>query len=77
MPAQCRACDAEIWWLEHLTTGKRAPIDVEPSTDGNVLPSLGDFQYRIATAAERAEMGPRRKLHRNHFQSCPNAKDFR
>lgn len=77
MSARCRACDAEIWWLENQTTGKKAPIDAEPDPKGNVVASLHDGLYRIASADERAEMGPRRQLHLNHFVTCPKAKDFR
>lgn len=77
MSARCRACDEEIWWLEHVSTGKKAPIEVEPAADGACLPSLGDGQYRIASKEERAELGPKRQLHRNHFQACPEAQRFR
>ena len=68
----CRSCNAEIIWLEHFATGKRAPIDAEPSESGGVIPSFEDGQYRIATGAD-----PKHERHANHFQTCTDAARFR
>jgi hypothetical protein len=65
----------------NAATKRRAPIDVEPADDGNVIfthePGNGsDPEYRVLTKAERAApiTAPR---HTSHFTTCPNAKQHR
>jgi hypothetical protein len=64
----CRSCGAEIWWLAHARTAKKAPIDVVPDEKGNVIVSLEDGQYQLATLTE----GPGERF-TNHFQTCVDA----
>lgn len=33
---KCRSCEAPIVWARHAGTGRRVPVDAEPTTDGNV-----------------------------------------
>lgn len=70
--SRCRSCGADVWWLEHVRTGRRAPIDVEPNAAGNVVVSLEDEQYRLAVPGD-----PQGERHSNHFATCPDAERWR
>lgn len=65
---KCRSCNAEIVWAKNEKTGKLAPLDAEPSADGNIR--LGpDGTYEIVVPSYR----PRTNLHTSHFATCPGA----
>lgn len=70
----CRACGTMIYDLRHLDTGRHAPIEVEPVTNGNVVVDLEAGTYRLAGIDFRYPVGVR---HRNHFAACPEAAKFR
>lgn len=70
----CRSCGAAIMWLEHVNSGKPAPIDAEPvGAAGNIIVT-GDT-YRITkVGADRQDAIDRGvPLHKNHFATCPQA----
>jgi len=72
MSTTCRSCDAEVLWLVHEGTRKRAPIDARPVEGGNVLPNVDEGTYvTIGLPEERAAYPG--QLHTNHFQTCPQA----
>lgn len=71
--ARCRSCEAPIWWLENVKTGKKAPIDTDPDAKGNIIVSEEDEQYRIANESD-GRLEPR---YTNHFQTCPSASEWR
>lgn len=64
----CR-CGVAFVFRRHETGPKSAPIETEPSADGNVA-VLPDGRYRISAGGD----GPR---YVNHFARCPFAKGFR
>lgn len=66
MKSYCRNCNAEIMWLEHVKTGKRAPIDTVADRSGNIIVSLGDGKYRLATEND----DPREERFTNHLGTC-------
>lgn len=71
MADHCRTCGAPVFMLTHETTGKKAPIDMEPIDGGNVVIDLDVQEYAIVK-------GERGKLrYRSHFASCPDAKEHR
>ena len=75
MAYQCRKCGKETLWLKHKESGKPAPIEAEPSPNGNIFIS-GEL-YRIATKKEivkAKEIG--KPLYLNHFATCEFAKSF-
>lgn len=77
MPLRCsnQDCQTEVRWLKHKVTGKPAPIEAEPSADGNIL--VKGNLYRIATPEEREkakQIGL--PLYKNHFATCKFAKSF-
>ena len=80
MSELCKTCGEPVIWATHERTGKQAPIDVEPSADGNILliqpdqRSLTQFApiYRIATASNYPDdFGT--QLRTSHFATCPQA----
>jgi hypothetical protein len=62
-------------WLENETTGKRAPIDREPTISGNIDTDETAGTYRVVTSTERDEViafgDP--LFHLNHFVTCEQA----
>lgn len=82
-PTRCRSCQAEVWMLKAVDTGRSAPIEVQPRPTGNVAVNLLVGVYTVLTrrelavihAAER-EAGPV-PLYVNHFGFCPQARSWR
>lgn len=70
--ALCRSCQAYIIWAVSVTSGKRMPLDAEPSPRGNVEIVGGDEKtptVRIVPA--------RAGLYVSHFATCPAAAQHR
>jgi hypothetical protein len=80
---KCGRCNAKIIFLKQEWTAKNPrpkpnPINVEPSDNGNILPSIGSGTYKILSGQELEEFKEQgNKLHLSHFATCPKAKDFR
>jgi len=81
----CRSCGAPIVWAR-TPAGKLMPLDVTPTTAGNVIlhmgPERGQATAHVETAAEsatrRAHPIPAAQLaYVPHFATCPNAKVHR
>jgi hypothetical protein len=79
--ANCRGCNAPIMWAI-TEEGKRAPLDPQPSTAGNVLiwrvaglDTLRCATFAGDTLASLVAHGV--PLRCNHFQTCPVADRFR
>lgn len=77
----CRSCGAAIVWAVNTRTGKRGPIDAEPSPDGNVVLTTDDdgvLRYDVlADPAERqgaADAGI--ALYVSHFLTCPHRESW-
>lgn len=75
----CTSCDARLIKLKHERTGNHAPIEADPSPNGNCVVDVDKGTYRIASKDERqaharyVEQGGAAFLRLNHFASCPNA----
>jgi hypothetical protein len=67
----CR-CGTEFVYRKHETNPTLAPIETEPSENGNVA-VLDNGRYRIVTKASPYD-GVR---YRSHFASCPYSARFR
>lgn len=77
MADECRSCHAPVLWLEHATTGNRAPIDRDPTPDGNIV-LLDAGRYNVLAKSERAEAAAEGyPLHTNHFATCAQARSWR
>lgn len=70
--ARCKACNAPITW-ELTTKGKRIPLDLAPTDDGNVTIEGGRAVVHAQPPLD-VEAG-RRYL--SHFVTCPKASEFR
>lgn len=67
----CKRCGARIEWRRNDRTGKPAPIDAEPSPNGNIL-LVGEGTYRVLGKERDLFTDPGEPLHLNHFATCPN-----
>jgi hypothetical protein len=63
------SCGVRIRMLKHLSSGRVAPITVEPSRKGNVI--VEDGFWRIAREGDE-----HRVKFLNHFADCPDAKTY-
>jgi hypothetical protein len=70
----CRSCGAEIRWAVSMSTGRRMPIDAEPTPDGNVLLHPGGGATVLA-AGVPVPVG--RSRYTSHFATCPHANTHR
>lgn len=69
-------CGVKLMMVEHVKTGRTAPIEVQPSLDGNVLVT-GDL-YEIVPVDERAAVQRRGfVLRKNHFATCARAGSYK
>lgn len=75
-PSNCRSCGAAIIWAT-MPSGKKNPLDAEPSLIGNVR--LGDggtaAPLRDAEILKAREDGE--ALYISHFATCQNAAQHR
>ena len=79
----CGGCNAKVVWYAHHRTGKKAPVDVEPVENGNVVIDLITRTYSVLTAKQMQAAGqanmfdqpkPRYVL---HFATCTHPETFR
>lgn len=66
---RCRSCGAAVEWAEVVKSGKRMPFDppiVAVRTQGSVLDGEGRVVEMVDTTVTAS-----------HFQTCPQAKDWR
>jgi hypothetical protein len=71
----CEKCGAKIMMAKHVKTRNPAPIEVQPSDDGNIL--VTGTHYEIVPAEEREKVKRRGfVLRKNHFATCTHAKQF-
>lgn len=62
----CKRCGTRILWRRHETTGNLAPIDADPTRDGNIVIVDGEV-YRILPKGHGSAGLPR---HVNHWATC-------
>lgn len=72
--ASCRSCWAPIIWAT-TGSGKKIPVDVEPSEGGNIVLSPGPRP--MATVVSHGGREPGTTLHCSHFATCKNADQHR
>jgi hypothetical protein len=69
-------CGAHVYWLRHETTGRMAPVDVEPDPAGKgnirIDPQAGTYAVVAGEALLLARYGGE-ALRLNHWVTCPAA----
>lgn len=75
MTDRCRSCGVAIDWRRNDATGKPAPIDADPSPDGNVI-LLWDGSYHVL---RRSDPTPAADVPRffSHLKTCRDAKTWK
>lgn len=89
----CRSCGAPIRWAVSEASGKRIPLDLEPSDTGNIVETgrthptgvpmirylKKSQQPMMANLLALAVAGPELPAPRyvTHFATCPNAEKHR
>jgi hypothetical protein len=73
---KCERCGVPIMMIEHYRTARRAPIEVQPTSDGNIL--ITDHLYQVIGKKELRQslQAAGHQLRKNHFATCPYAIDF-
>ena len=68
----CKWCQAPVLWREHHRTRKPAPIDPQPTPDGNIRLAGNEYAVLHEPDLEEARRDGER-LHLNHWATCPDA----
>lgn len=78
----CRSCKAPMLWVV-LPSGKRNPLDLEPTLKGNVLVLPGPEDWRLGVVVHDQDLLQEvrtlfaDRLHTSHFATCPDADEHR
>ena len=76
-PQKCRAtkCPVMVIMAKHKTNRTFAPIELQPSEDGNIL--LTGEEYEVLNVEDRATAKLRGfVLRKNHFATCEYSRSF-
>lgn len=73
MSARCKGCDAEILWATWPETGRAIPLDAIPDEQKGSLALVRGEVHRYTEIDRKLA----RDRYRPHFETCPNAGDFR
>lgn len=65
---RCESCDMAILIAFSASTGRKIPLDDEPTRDGQY-----SLEGRIATVVSKRNRGPHDQLYRCHYGTCPHA----
>ena len=66
--ARCRDCDAPVRFVA-TASGKRMPIDIDPTPTGNVV--ILDGMARVLTADQLAQRNQPAQRFMPHAATCP------
>lgn len=72
----CRSCNAPIRWAV-TRTGRRMPLDRDPSPRGNARLLLDGTSQVLAGARLEEARAAGVLLHMPHHSSCPQGRDWR
>lgn len=73
-------CGRLIIWTVNQASGKRMPVDPNPTIGGNVVLTAGnDAPHATVLTRDEAERraAQRIRAYVSHFATCPKAHDFR
>lgn len=71
--AQCKSCHMPIFWLKHIVSGKRQPVDAGASPDGNIRIDVERGVYEVL-GNPQMHPGPK---HKSHFATCRDAANWK
>jgi hypothetical protein len=66
----CKGCGEEIRWIEFAASGKKHPVDPEPSSAGSIAVEPDGKARR----AQPSYSGPK---YVSHFETCSKRDEFR
>ncbi len=70
----CRSCQAPMFWVTMEPSGKKNPLDPEPSEKGNIRMTDTGERWIVLKGDELVKARERGdKLHLSHFATCPNS----
>lgn len=78
--SECKTCSAPIRWVVSAATGKRMPIDPDPTPGGNIGLDLSGMVAAAHVYAGEKLMAIRERgsdLYLSHFVTCPQAGEHR
>jgi hypothetical protein len=67
----CKTCGEQIIWCR-TETGKRMPLDANPTAEGNLTLNTGEL-LPTASSVGRTGHKPGQLLYKSHFASCKQA----
>ena len=75
--AYCRSCGRTVLWVTLTPSGKRTPLDAEPTPAGTVI--ITDTAPPTGRVLTKPEVGSHPGVPRyvSHFATCPQAKQWR
>jgi hypothetical protein len=74
----CRSCSAEVLWVYFVSSGRRAPLDAEPTPDGRVLLEPDGIHARVVSAQRAMEArAAGEQTYTSHFATCPDKREWR
>lgn len=73
---KCRTCSAPVLWVRMAGSGKRMPLDAEPSARGNVRVVEGMATVLGAEDATGARAAGE-ELYLSHFVLCPDRRAWK
>jgi len=73
----CEACGEPVMMLVHAVTGKRAPINRDPTELGNLVLELTNQGWRYRVLLKGEARPPAHEIYMPHFATCPAAARFR
>lgn len=73
--SKCRSCGAEMMWARAENSGKRIPLDAEPTPTGNVI--LCGYGEDVVCRYLKKDEPHDGNRYTSHFASCPQAQQWR
>lgn len=76
MIAQCRSCNAPIFWAESVK-GKIMPMNSDPAADGTFRLVDRAGENPLAVFVRQSDRDAGLRLYACHYATCPDAKVWR
>ena len=77
MSTLCRSCGAAVRWEITAATGRRIPLDVEPSPAGNVWLDDAGLAHVMSSAGQLPLGAVKSQLYVPHHATCPQGREWK